>query len=256
MMSYTHHGNKLTYKDIGSGEVILLVHGFPVDHRAWDEVGQRLAQTYRVIQPDLPGFGGSTLLQGQPSMEAFAEVLAGLLRHLKIGSATVIGHSMGGYVALALAADHQHLVKRLALVGSQIFADPEEVKQLRATQVAELAQIGIKAVLGMANKLTFGKIGSDRLAIWINQQSPLAAAFALTAMGARADRSDVISKFTKPVLLIHGEQDDLVPLVRVERTLSLNASILLVKMAGVGHSPMMEQPQETERAIKDWIKHN
>ena len=252
MKTKTLDGRKVHYKDQGQGQPVVLIHGFPVDHNAWNSVGELLKDDFRVIQPDLPGFGGSDLLPGEGSMAAYADWLAVLLENLQASKAYIVGHSMGGYISLAFAKRHPELVAGLALVGSQVFADTDEARARRANQCLELGTIGISVVMGMAQKLT--KMGNHEAEIggWIQRQDPKAAIFALQAMGSREDMAGFIAKTQLPTLLIHGDADELVPPAKAEAAAGLSPSAQLLMIRGVGHSPMIESPEGTAKAIRDW----
>src|SRR6188768_4107635 len=115
----TASGVRLRVAEAGSGAPVILIHGLFVDHTSWDLVMPELAETFRVIAPDLPGFGASE--KPPPSrfpygIEAFAEAIADLYAGLELGPAAVVGHALGGAVALTLAARHPELVSKLVLI--------------------------------------------------------------------------------------------------------------------------------------------
>lgn len=122
----TLNGQTLFYRSIGSGPDVLLVHGFGEDGSIWDRQFEAL-KGFRLIVPDLPGSGRSQLVPDM-SMEGLASVLYRLLKHLNIGRIAVIGHSMGGYVALAFAEKFPELLSGLGLFHSTAYADTEEKK--------------------------------------------------------------------------------------------------------------------------------
>src|SRR5882724_5603129 len=117
----TASGVRLRVVEAGSGSPVILIHGLFVDHTSWDLVMPELAETFRVVALDLPGFGASE--KPPPSrfpygIDAFAEAIADLYAGLELGPAAVVGHALGGAVALTLAARHPELVSRLALIDS------------------------------------------------------------------------------------------------------------------------------------------
>ena len=95
---------RLAYERRGTGAPLVLLHGYPLDHHLWDDVAPLLEDTFDVILPDLRGFGGSSTVDSFYTMEDMASDIAALLDQLGIQKAAVVGHSMGGYVALAFAA--------------------------------------------------------------------------------------------------------------------------------------------------------
>src|SRR4249920_2288480 len=122
---------KLTYSEAGQGTPVVLLHGFPLSSSIWNEQQQRLSDHYRVITPDLRGHGRSPAPSGVYQMDLLAGDVLALLDALLIQKAILMGHSMGGYVALAawkLAPDR---FLALALVDSQAGADTEAARQGR-----------------------------------------------------------------------------------------------------------------------------
>jgi pimeloyl-ACP methyl ester carboxylesterase len=112
------HGQTVTYHRAGSGPVLLLVHGITSSSRTWREVMPALAEDFDVIAPDLPGHGRSGKPRGDYSLGAYASGLRDLLVVLGVRSATVVGHSLGGGIAMQFAYQFPERVERLVLVDS------------------------------------------------------------------------------------------------------------------------------------------
>src|SRR5690242_21925192 len=107
----------------GSGDPIVLIHGFPLTREVWDAQAAQLAQRSRVIRPDLRGMGASSVPEGPYLMETLAGDVAAVLDALGMERASIVGHSMGGYVAMAFCRMYAERVTRLALVCSRLAAD-------------------------------------------------------------------------------------------------------------------------------------
>jgi pimeloyl-ACP methyl ester carboxylesterase len=123
-MRYTRQGISLEYDDIGNGVPLLLIHGFPLDRTLWRAQIAGLASSYRVVAPDLRGFGQSSETTGEAvSMEQYAADLKSLLDSLNIKQAVVGGISMGGYIALAFYAQFADRVKGLLLANTRATSD-------------------------------------------------------------------------------------------------------------------------------------
>jgi 3-oxoadipate enol-lactonase len=105
------NGIELAYARDGKGTPLVLLHGFPVDHHLWDDVVPLLTDTFDLIIPDLRGFGESATVNTPYTMDDFASDIDGLLDHLGIEKAAIVGHSMGGYVALAFARIYPELTQ-------------------------------------------------------------------------------------------------------------------------------------------------
>lgn len=133
-MQATINGLRLTHTDEGRDQPLLLVHGFPFCRGAWQKQVDALRASYRVIVPDLQGFGESEGKPGTASMAEFAADLHGLLQQLSTGPVVLIGHSMGGYVALAFARQFPAMLRGLVLVSTKAGPDsPDAAAGRRAT---------------------------------------------------------------------------------------------------------------------------
>lgn len=124
----------------GSGPLVLALHGLTAHHRCWDLVAQALPD-HRVLAPDLRGRGRSNALSGASSMAQHADDVARVLREREAGPAVVVGHSMGGFVALVLAVRHPDLVDRLVLVDGGLPFAPAELTSTRAALEAIQARL-------------------------------------------------------------------------------------------------------------------
>src|SRR5690349_24970010 len=118
------NGVQLAYERRGKGTPLVLLHGYPLDHHLWDEVAPLLEDTFDVILPDLRGFGESTTVDSPYSMDDYASDIAVLLDQLGIPKVAIVGHSMGGYAALAFARMYPERVRGLGLVSSEVLAVP------------------------------------------------------------------------------------------------------------------------------------
>ena len=242
---------ELAYERHGKGTPLVLLHGFPLDHHLWDEVVPLLEDSFDLILPDLRGFGESETIDTPYTMEDYASDIAGLLDQLGIQKAAVAGHSMGGYVALAFARTYPERVSGLALVSSQAPADPPERKEGRYKSAADVAEKGISGVVEtMAPKFT----GDPRLQAAareiMEKQKPAAYIGALKAMAERADSTPLLSMFTFPLVIIHGDED---ALISVDRAREVKASIPgshYAELRGIGHVPMLEAAEKTAEALK------
>ncbi|HTG56780.1 MAG TPA: alpha/beta fold hydrolase, partial [Niabella sp.] len=125
--SITIEGKLISYLAGGEGNAVVLLHGFGVDSSAWVEQINYLQKSYRVIAPDLPGIGVSELTSNV-SMEGVAAIVKEILEAEEIEQAAVIGHSLGGYIALAFAEKYPELLSGLGLFHSTAIADNDEKK--------------------------------------------------------------------------------------------------------------------------------
>jgi pimeloyl-ACP methyl ester carboxylesterase len=245
------NGIRLAYDRRGSGTPMVLLHGFPLDHHLWDEVVPLLEDQFDLILPDLRGFGGSSTVDSFYSMEDYASDVAALLDHLNIQNAAVVGHSMGGYIALAFARLYPDRVRGLGLVSSQVLADPPERKEGRYKSAAEVADKGIASVVeAMTPKFTSDPRLQDYARKSMEQQPPGAYIGALKAMAERVDSTPLLPSIDYPVVIVHGDADSLVPIDRAREVKAAVPDAHLVEVSGAGHMPMMEDAEKTAQALK------
>ncbi|WP_419705702.1 alpha/beta fold hydrolase [Promicromonospora sp. NFX87] len=248
----------------GGGVPLVLLHGFPLDHRMWAACAAFLPPGTRAIGVDLPGAGHSDLDGFQPSIDHTADWVHRTMTEAGEGNAVVVGHSMGGYVALALAERHPGFVAGLGLVSTKSTADTEEAraKRLRIAAAVEASQT-VDAVLSMPAALV-GATTTERrrhlfpvLDSWIRAQSPAGVAWAQRAMAARPDRTAVLERFDAPVSVVVGAEDSITPLAEAEHMVKAagtsarlsagDGSLTLVP--GVGHMSVVEDPQAVAAAL-------
>jgi 3-oxoadipate enol-lactonase len=247
-------GNELAYDRRGKrgSAPLVLLHGFPLDRHLWDDVLTLLEDTFDVINPDLRGFGNSTIMIDAPnSMDDYASDIAGLLDQLNISKAAIVGHSMGGYVALAFTRLYPDRVSGLGLVSSQVLADAPERKEGRYKSAADVAANGIGSVVeAMTPKFTSDKKLQEYARASMERQQPDAYIGALKAMAERMDSTPLLSSFNFPVVIIHGDADSLIPIDRAREVKAALPQAHLVEIPGAGHMPMMEATEKTAEALK------
>ena len=248
----------------GGGVPLVLLHGFPLDHRMWAACAQHLSPGLRAIAIDLPGAGHSDLDGSPPGIDRAADRVYRTMIAAGEGNAVVVGHSMGGYVALALAERHPGFVAGLGLVNTKSTADTEEAraKRLRIAAAAESEQT-VDPVLGMPAALLGATSTEHRrhlfpvLDSWIRAQSPAGVAWAQRAMAARPDRTAVLEGFDAPVAVVVGAEDSITPLAEAEhmvraagRPSRLSAGdAALTLVPGTGHMSVVENPQAVAAAL-------
>lgn len=236
----------MTYDDVGRGPPVLLIHGFPLDRSIWRTQAAVLAKSFRVIVPDLPGFGGSPALEGPCSMERYAESLLALMDRLEIERFAAAGHSMGGYILFAmlrLAADR---LERLALVCTRAAADTDDVRRAREINAARALAEGPGF---LADSMAARALGAqpepavaERVRVLIRAASPAGVAAALRAMASRPDSTPLLAAIRVPVLVVAGAEDLIVPEAEARAMASAIPQSTLGLVRGAGHLPMLERP--------------
>jgi 3-oxoadipate enol-lactonase len=245
------NGIQLAYDRRGKGIPLVLLHGYPLDHHLWDDVLPLLEDTFDVILPDLRGFGESTMADSSPTMDDYASDIAGLLDDLGIQKTAIVGHSMGGYVALAFARLYPARVSGLGLVSSQVLADPPDRKEGRYKSAADVSENGIASVVAtMTPKFTADEKLQGFARTSMERQQPAAYIGALKAMAERMDSTPLLSSLRVPLVIIHGESDALIPIDRAREVKATLPQAHLVEISGAGHMPMMEASGKTAEALK------
>jgi pimeloyl-ACP methyl ester carboxylesterase len=245
------NGLEIAYARHGKGTPLVLIHGYPLDHSIWTETAKLLENDFDLIQPDLRGFGESTTMDQQYGMNEIADDLAALLDLFGVDKALLAGHSMGGYVVLAFAKKFPERVLGLALVSSQIAADAPERKEGRYKTAADVEDKGVGIVAqAMTDKLSASQSVRDVVRPLIERQSKGGVVGALKAMAEREDMTALMPSFKFPVVLLHGDADELIPVDRAREVKAVLPSAQLVVLPAAGHLPMMEMPEKTAGALK------
>ena len=248
------NGIQIAYTRKGTEKPLLLIHGYPLDHTIWDEVLPLLENDFEIITPDLRGFGQSEVVESQYKITDMAADIADLLDQLEIEKAAIAGHSMGGYIALAFARAYPERVLGLGLVASQAPADPPERKQGRYDTAAEIMKTGVGTVAeSMPAKLTPDERVQAFVRGLIAKQQPVGLAGALKAMAEREDSTSILSSFKFPVAIVHGKVDELIPIQRAQDIKAAIPYATLTELSGVGHMPMLENPQATATTLKNLL---
>lgn len=249
----------LHYVEQGSGEVIVLLHGFCGSSQYWQAIMPHLSIKFRVVAPDLAGQGKSKIQKKDSyTMEDYAEQILQLLDHLQIDKATLLGHSMGGYITLAFAELYSERMRAFGLIHSTAYPDDEKGKTGRDKSIASIQANGIQSFVdGLAPKLFApNNIEVKRDAIQqvkeIGYQTTEAGAIAaLEAMKLRADRTQVLEQSDLPILLVAGEYDQL---IAPEKTFtSKGPRIAHYLVRGAGHMSMYEDPKQLLIGIEQFM---
>jgi len=265
------HGDRVAYRDCGAGEVLLLIHGMAGSSVTWRAVMPQLSKKFRVVAPDLLGHGESAKPRGDYSLGAFAVWLRDFLDELGISQATVVGHSLGGGVAMQLVYQHPDYCRRLVLISSGgLGPDVGMVLRLLAAPGAELMLpvIAPQPVLSVGNKLrswlTSAGIQSPRGAELWSAYSSLSdrqtrQSFLRTLRSVVDHRGQAVSALNRlelraelPLMAIWGEQDSIIPVDHAYAAHAARADSRLEVLPHVGHFPQVEAPTEVVELIEDF----
>ncbi|MFF2483358.1 alpha/beta fold hydrolase [Paenibacillus sp. NPDC058071] len=239
--------------------VVVLLHGFCGSSSYWEKVVPLLAGRARLLIPDLRGHGRSSSSSEEAyTMEMYASDLADMLSRLEIAEAHLLGHSLGGYITLAFAERYGDRLRSFGLVHSTSLPDSEAAKANRDASAAAIRKDGIEAFIdGLVPKLfAAGHLETmeETVERWKRigyGTSPAGAVGASLGMKERPDRTEVLKRWNKPLLLLAGEHDQIMP---TERTLIADGeNVAQVLLSGSGHMAMAEQPNEFAQAVSNFI---
>jgi 3-oxoadipate enol-lactonase len=245
------NGRIVSYDDAGSGPPIVLLHAFPFDRRMWWSTAAALAGHRRVIAPDLRGFGDSPG-SGPFGIADLADDLAALLDVLGLSRATVLGLSMGGYVALAFAARHAARLEGLVLADTRAGADSPEARHARDEGIALLRTAQVDAYLDLQLPRLLSPGASDALRSStraLASRSPEAMIDALAAMRDRPDRRGELGQIAVPALVLVGAADGLTPPGEARALAAAIPGARLIELPDAGHLSNLEAPAAFEAAL-------
>jgi len=204
------------YTDQGSGNAVVLLHGFLENSAMWKTIASKLVENNRVICIDLLGHGQTGCLGYVHTMETMADAVNAVLDHLSVQQFTIIGHSMGGYVALALAKQNPHRLEGLCLMNSTYEADTNDRKQLRKRAI-KMAQDNYEALVHMSFMNLFSAESRTRYVEAIAQalddamKTPLQGYIAnQQGMLLRSDQMGVLKTLRCKKLIIIGRKDSVI----------------------------------------------
>lgn len=253
----------LAYTIKGTGEAVLWIHGFCEDASIWDEYVTDFTETNHNIIVDLPGFGKSEKQETPTSIDEMAKAVKRALDKEGIKKVNVIGHSMGGYVALALIELYPNLVTNVCLFHSQPFADDKEKIAGRRKVLSFIEKNGLEAWMREFYPGLFAEGNRKKFAPLIEKlinngiQYKLSSVInAMEAMIARPDRSHVLEGFKGSVLFIVGKEDKAIPEKNSLAQLDLPDISFVELLDGVGHMGIFEAPAETKRVINELLNYH
>lgn len=259
-MFVSYKNTQIHFTEFGTGTAVVLLHGFLENISMWNSTVELLSKRYRVISIDLLGHGLSDNLGYVHTMEQMAETVNEVLTHLKIRKTFLIGHSMGGYVALAFAEFYPDNVKGLCLLNSTSRGDSEE-KQIGRNRAIRIVKENhtsfIRNSIPMLFRSKNRKLFREQInevkqeALKTSKQGIIAA---LEGMKIRNDREVLLHFGPYPKLMLIGERD---PVVKLEDLLDQVAGTnTVVVRLSEGHMSHIENKEEMLASISDFLKKN
>lgn len=250
---------KVEYIEKGQGQAILLLHGYLESLDVWGDFFEILSKNFRTIAIDLPGHGKTDTFGDVHSIDFMSEIINKLIEHLHIDNVSLIGHSMGGYVAMQFLATYPQKVNRLCLFHSTPFADDEERKQQR-DKIISLIKSGKKILLAKEHVIkTFASINVEKLTedvgflkiIAVNTSTE-ATISTLRGLKQRKDYSETFSNTQKPILWILGQKDKFIP-VDIYKNIKMPEKIKIEILKKSGHQGFIEEKTKSIKIIKKFM---
>jgi pimeloyl-ACP methyl ester carboxylesterase len=253
-------GKSLNYSIGGSGPVVVLLHGFLESLGIWAHLAMSLQKDFTVVCIDLPGFGKSEVIEEIHSMPLMAKAVNRVFEEENIEDCVLIGHSMGGYAALAFAKQYPDKLKGLVLFHSQAAADDEEGKQNRDRTI-EVVKNNHKDFIGAFIPLLFAEENVHRFETEITQLKQLSAqtsvdgiCAALAGMRDRDDHLPLLKSIDVPVFFVVGKQDSRIAMEKILPQLALPKNCEALILDKVGHMGFIEAKEITTKAIRHFAE--
>lgn len=253
-------GISIAYDEYGSGIPFVILHGHPFNRSMWDDQIAALRSHYRVIVPDLRGYGETTVVPGKTTMDEFARDLAALLDTLSIDRIILGGLSMGGQIVFEFYRQFSARVQALLLADTQPQVDTQEARAKRYVNAQRIVEQGMQEFaeellpdLLASQTLTEQPGVVDRVRQMILHTPPEGAAAALRGRAERQDYTPLLREITVPTLVVVGSEDVFTPISDAELMHREIAGSHLAILEGTGHMPNMERPDEFNTVLKQFL---
>ncbi len=251
----------LAYREAGAGRPMLLLHAFPLSSAMWEPQFVSLGQVARILAPDLPGFGGSPLANPPWTLDSLADQLVQFLDDVHVQEpVVVVGLSMGGYLAMAMARRHAQRLAGLVLADTKAEPDDTDARTNRDRLIRVAQEHGVSAIVeAMLPKMTApitqrtrpGVL--DQLREMASGQSVAGVTAALAALRDRPDARPGLAEITLPTRVIVGASDLITPPDVAHRMAEAIPKCTLIDILGAGHMSNLERPDEFNAAVRSFL---
>ena len=255
LKTYAYQSSEIFYRTVGAGKPVVLIHGFAEDGEVWNNQIEFLKDHFYLIIPDLPGSGKSELINDM-SIEGMAEVIEAILLNEETETCSMAGHSMGGYITLAVAEKYPEMLTSVGLVHSSAFADSEEKKANRLKSIEFVKKNGayefLKAVITDLFTEEWAAANQEIVDRQIEKSKDFTDEAIITyyqAMINRPDRTHVLKSFPKPILFIIGEHDKAVPFEQSMQQCYLPNVSYITILRNSAHMGMFEEADMLNNAL-------
>lgn len=250
----------LFYEEAGNGQPLILIHGFPLSGGIWSEQLVRLTGNFRVIAPDLRGFGRSTPSDLPCSMDLYADDTVMLMDHLGVETAAVCGMSMGGYVLLNLLERYPERVNAACFMVTKAGADDADGRSRRTALAEEIVKSGSRAAAEAFSRILFAPGTAARKPEMVAQvygmmleASPAGLVSGLLAMRDRPDYSTRLGAIRVRSLVIGAEEDLAIPVEESKKLAEGLHDATLKMISQAGHMVMLEQADAVNEALMEFL---
>jgi pimeloyl-ACP methyl ester carboxylesterase len=252
----TVHGHKIAYYEAGKGRAVILIHGLGADSHHWAANIGPLSQNFRVIALDQIGYGQSDKPLMRYSVENFTDYLHGFLQELNLSSASLVGNSLGGWVALDFAIRHPKMVEKLVLVDAAGLPPTAALKTPDGGW-QKLTPVNTRWFFDLlaANKeWATTDLGPNAYERHVQNGDSYTIASSVAEMATGRDFEDKkLGKVQPPTLILWGREDLLIPLAMGERFHQGIAGSEMVVIENTGHIPMVGKPAEFNAAVTKFL---
>ncbi|TYP99709.1 pimeloyl-ACP methyl ester carboxylesterase [Tenacibaculum adriaticum] len=253
-----YKNTRVAYSSKGKGGAVILLHGFLENSSMWNKIDKELSQRNKVICIDLLGHGKSDCLGYVHAMEDLADVVKAVLKAERIRSVTLIGHSMGGYVALAFTEKYLKNIKGLCLLNSTAQADNEERKKLRLRAI-KMAQTNYESLVSMSIVNLFAEDTRNQFLEEVEECKEVALKTSVhgyiacsEGMRMRINREHVLASKGFKKLIITGKKDSIINHKQIKEEAGRTQTPLIT--LSNGHMSHIENSKELISLLKDFIK--
>ena len=254
----------IAWTDEGSGPVVVLLHAFPCDRSMWDgQVAGMVDAGWRVMAPDLPGFGDSALLAEPPSLTAVVEALVASLLERSVDRSVLVGLSVGGYLIMEWLRRHPEMVAGVVLCDTKASADSNEAAAGRLEMAAAIEQDPSACAVTLRERLLPVIVGEttrsirpevvDVVTTWMDAAQPASVAWYQRAMAVRPDSIATLSEAEVPALVLWGEEDVMAPEVEQDAMVAVLRNARLAVIPKSGHLSAVENPSMVTREVVDFV---
>lgn len=248
-MAFVYHQQQ------GAGQPLVLIHGFCETHQIWEGLLPDLARDFKVLCPDLPEFGQSEPFSSAFTLDEVADAMLQWLHSTVQQPAVVIGHSLGGYVAMAMAVKEAKAFAGVGLFHSTATADTEEKKENRNKTIDFVKQHGVPAFVDVFVPGLFHQKNNPNIhrvhQLALNTRLETLVGYTV-AMRERPSRESWLQSFRNNFLIVAGDQDPVIPIHLLKRQSNLAPKSTFFELPDVGHMGMFEAPEKAIQSIRSF----